>query len=323
MASGCPHPMIGFFSELESIGINTINCQHHGILQAKTSRSTIVLHDGMICIGGGTTGRLKQDLCKVIMYNPDTQRTHSVPTKVKFFSLVVLNNKLTTIGGLDIGNKVPSNKIYSWDNTTHYWSEPCPPMPTARRSTTSVTYENYLIVIGGALSETITVVEVLDIPNQKWYTGPSLPEDMCNVQAVVVENTLYLLGGYSSSVWYCFLPTLIMRSINAFYSLSQLWRRLCSLPYRCCAATLLGKHLLAIGGQDDEAANMTDLIHSYSPEKNCWESVGNLKTGRRNCAAVKMLDERVFVIGGADSPAYDNYCQHVEVLHLHTANSNL
>ena len=59
MASSCQHPMMGFFPELETIGTNIINCQTHGILQAKTSRSTIVLHDGMICIGGGTTGRVK------------------------------------------------------------------------------------------------------------------------------------------------------------------------------------------------------------------------------------------------------------------------
>ena len=113
-----------------------------------------------------------------------------------------------------------------------------------------------------------------------------------------------------------------MGATNAFYHLSQLWKRLCSLPYRCSAAALLGKHLLAIGGQHDEAANMIDLVHSYSPEKNCWERVGNLRTGRRNCAAVNMLDERVFIIGGADSPAYDNYCENVEVLHIHTTNSN-
>ena len=157
---------------------------------------------------------------------------------------------------------------------------------------------------------------MLDIPNKKWYTGPSLPEDMYNVQAVVVENSLYLLGGYSTSVWYCFLPTLITGLINAFYNLSQLWKRLSGVPFRCSAAALLGKHLLAIGGHDEEATNMTDLIYCYSPEDNQWEKAGSLRTGRRNCTAVKMLDETIFVIGGADSPAYNTYCQDVEIVCL-------
>ena len=314
---GFPDPMVGFVSELEGIGMNAVNSEHHGILQTKTSRCTVVLHEGMIYVGGGTTGKSKENLCKVLMYNPNTHSVLTINTKVKFFSLVAVNNKLTTVGGLG-DNKAPSDKIYSWDKTTKEWYESCPSMPTARRSTTSITYGSYLIVIGGALADTVTVVEVLDIPNQKWYTGPSLPEDMYNVQAVVVENSLYLLGGYSTSVWYCFLPTLITGAINAFYNLSQLWKRLSSVPFRCSAAALLGKHLLAIGGHDEEATNMTDLVHCYSPENNRWEKAGSLRTGRRNCTAVKMLDETIFVIGGADSPAYNTYCQDVEIVCLNS-----
>ena len=304
--------------ELEGIGIN-VSSEHHGILQTKTSRCTVVLHEGIIYVGGGTTDKSKESLCKVLVYNPDTKSVLKINTKVKFFSLVTVNNKLTTVGGLG-DNKTPSNKIYSWDNMTEEWHESCPPMPTARRSTTSVTYGNYLIVIGGALAETVTLIEVLDIPNKEWYSGPSLPENMYNVQAVVVDNSLYLFGGCSTSVWYCFLPTLITGAISKLYNLSQLWRRLSSLPFRCSAAAFLGKHLLAIGGHDEEATNMTDLIHCYSPEKNCWEKAGRLRTGRRNCTAVKMLDETIFVIGGADSPAYNTYCQDVEVVRLCVSN---
>ena len=309
--------MVGFVAELEGIGINAVNSEHHGILQTKTSRCTVVLHEGTIYVGGGTTGKSKENLCKVLIYNPDTQSVLSIDTKVKFFSLVVVNNKLTTVGGLG-DNKTPSDKIYSWDKTTKEWSESCPPMPTARRSTTSITYGCYLIVIGGALSDTVTVIEVLDIPNKKWYTGPSLPENMYNVQTVVVENSLYLLGGCSTSVWYCSLPKLITGAISAFYNLSQLWKRLSNLPFRYSAAALLGRHLLAIGGLDEKVTNMTDLIHCYSPDNNRWEKAGSLRTGRRNCTAVKMLDETIFVIGGADSPAYNTYCQNVEVVCLHT-----
>lgn len=306
---------MGLISGLEEIGTKCISCYHHGNPPIKMSRSMAVLHEGMICFGGGTCGKLKQELCKILLYNPDNNNgVSSIQTTVKYFSLVVLNNKLTTVGGLDSNG--PCNKIYSWDKSMKEWSESCPPMPTARRSTTSVTYGSYLIVFGGALPETVTVVEVLDIPNQKWYTGPPLPEGIYNVQAVVVGNSLYLLGGNSTSVWHCSLPTLVMGATNAFYDLLQLWTKLSSLPYRCSAAVLLGKLLLAIGGDDERATNMTDSIHSYSPEKDCWERSGSLRTGRRNCAAVKMSNETVFVIGGADSPAYNYYCENVEVVHL-------
>lgn len=119
--------------ELEGIGANSLSSQNHGILHIKTSRCTVVLHEGMIYVGGGTSGRSKQDLCNVIVYNPQNPYSHFIPsiiTKgVKFFSLVLLNNKITTVGGLD---KVPTNKLYSWDMETKEWSECYPPMPTAR-----------------------------------------------------------------------------------------------------------------------------------------------------------------------------------------------
>ena len=318
--------MMVFMPELKSIGDNSVNGQYHGILNTKTSRCTVVLHEGMIYVGGGTSGKSKEDLYNIHVYNPHNPDGLVSPIStrgVKYFSLAVLNNKLTTVGGLD--NKGPTNKLYSWNREAQEWNEYKPSMPTVRRSTTSITYENYLIVIGGsgALADTETLVEVLDIPNQIWYTGPSLPESMYKVHAVVIGNLLFLLGGNNISVWHCSLPTLIMGAINRLYNLLQLWRKLSSLPYRySAAAALLGKHILAIGGHDEEVTNMTDLIYSYCPEKNCWERAGRLKTSRRNCVAVNMLDGRVFVIGGAESPAYDNYCRNVEVLHLNTSKNN-
>ena len=59
---------------------------------------------------------------------------------------------------------------------------------------------------------------------------------------------------------------------------------------------------------------MTDLIHCYSPERNCWEKAGRLRMGCCNCVAIKMMDETVFIIGGGDSPAYNNYCEIFEVV---------
>lgn len=149
------------------------------MLHTKTSRCTVVVLDGMIYVGGSTCGKLKENLCKVFVYdpqNPDAHDVSSIETKVKFFSLAVINNKLTTVGGVD--DKGPTKMIYSWDKTTKEWTECCPPMPNARQSTTSITYENYLIVIGVDLSKTVTLVEILDILNQKWYTGPSLPKKL-------------------------------------------------------------------------------------------------------------------------------------------------
>ena len=305
----------GLEFELEAVGPHGgIDCQFHGVLQVKMSRSGAVLYDGKICIGGGTTGSHKQDLYKVITYHPDTHQTSCISTLVKFFSLAIVNDQLTIVGG-SLENTTNSDKIYSWDETNNKWKETFPPMPTPRRSTTPVVFENYLIVLGGAQT-TATIVEILDLQSRKWYTAPSLPERMYHVQAVVTGNTLYLLGGAGNSVWSCSLPTLITAAMGAVNSLLQLWKRLANLPYNFSAAALLGKHLLAIGGHDEAATNTTDSVHSYSPEANRWEKVGTLRTGRRNCAAVKTLDEKLFVVGGADSPAYNSYCDNVEVLHI-------
>ena len=76
--------------------------------------------------------------------------------------------------------------------------------------------------------------------------------------------------------------------------------------------------VLAFGGYDEVATNTTDLIHCYSPEEKCWKIAGRLRTGHRNCAAVKMMDETVIVIGGGESPVYNDYCENVEIIRLST-----
>ena len=86
--SGFPHLMVGFVSELEGIGMNGVNSEHHGILQTKTSRCTAMLHEGIIYVRGGTTGKSKEDLCKILMYNPNTHSVLTINTKVKFFCLL-------------------------------------------------------------------------------------------------------------------------------------------------------------------------------------------------------------------------------------------
>jgi len=82
------------------------------------------------------------------------------------FSLVVVNNFLTVVGGELLGE--PTNVLLSLvgEGEDRKWLKIYPPMPTKRFQTTAVCSETSLVVVGGTMSifstDNLTTVEVMD-----------------------------------------------------------------------------------------------------------------------------------------------------------------
>jgi len=89
-------------------------------------------------------------------------------------------------------------------------------MPTARSCATAIEYHSILIVVGGNIKvkgewAVISTVELLDTTNGRWYTCDDLPIPHSQLQPSVVNNTLYLLGGFNkgnASSLQCFSASL-------------------------------------------------------------------------------------------------------------------
>jgi len=273
------------------------------------------------CIGGGYT-LLDDDQYRPQMYNlaspafcwPSTDQRLLPICPVKWFSPVVIDDRLITVGGVDSISDRPTNKLYYWNDLTLQWEEFFPPMITPRLFATSALYRSqYLIVIGGAYdanaSKFVDDIEVLDVSSRQWYKAEPLPKPTANKQAAIIDDTLFLLGGWlknlkDTSAWSCDLPQLL-QSIRGVEShmfkkskLSTAWKAI-EPPLPSSSIAAVGEYLVAVGGWEPQDDSPSDIIQRYHPDTNTWIHLDrSLEYPRAAAAAIACSKNKVLVFGG-------------------------
>jgi len=212
-----------------------------------------------------------------------------------FFSLTVVNDYLTTVGGEN--DSEITNKVLSL-STKGEWVEHFPAMPTKRYGTAAVCSGKSLIVAGGR-GENYTLldaVEVMDTETLQWSTASSLPFTLVYASGTISQDHVYLMGYEMSeapkSVLSCSVADLLQTKDAA-----TVWHRVADLPvHHASCATLSGK-LLAVGGKDD-SKNHTTAIHQYFPATNSWEAVSHMYNGRSSPLVAVLPSNELMVVGG-------------------------
>jgi hypothetical protein len=75
----------------------------------------------------------------------------------------------------------------------------CPPMLTPRKSHAAVYHTPHLYIIGGHYSSFLSECERYVCAENRWETMPPLPKACSGTSGVVLESSLYALGGYGRS----------------------------------------------------------------------------------------------------------------------------
>ena len=120
----------------------------------------------------------------------------------QFFSIAVVNEHLTAIGGKQ--SYKDTNTLLNLPQDRHgifqqKWIEQLPPMAYCRSSPAVATTSTSLIVAGGrGPDEEKAPVEVLDSQTLHWSIVASLPHSLWQAIATIYENRLYIGGGFSS-----------------------------------------------------------------------------------------------------------------------------
>ena len=223
----------------------------------KTEGASAVTIDGVIYCGGslGSTHRMYQ-------YTPDSDIwSELTQPPVRGFFTTSLNGKLVLAGG---GNYkgFDVNNVTVWDSDRHMWTNPYPPMPTARSQAAAVGYKKYLVVACGFPG--LATVEVLDSSTGRWYTGEPLPVGGRKMSAALVGDSWYLssLRQWHDTKYHIFkanLPTLIDNAMLSKGDAAPVWQELPPVP-QITLATFKG-HLLAVG----------KTIQHYDLENDMWE----------------------------------------------------
>ena len=262
------------------------------------SSHTAVWLNGLVYVGGGS-------LSYINCYDPVNKSWRSpIDSPYFYFAMTTLNNKLLIAGGQDISNK-RTNQILTMDvgQLKNYTK-----MITARSYATATGHQGMLIITGGQDEEwkRLSSTELFDSNNGQWYICSDLPQPHSLLQSVIVDNILYLLGGFNSggscspAVFTAPLDTLSRHQLN--------WKTYQDTPwYLSAPVSVHGTHLLIVGGFKIIGGKSTTTSDVYKLNKvsHSWEAIGHIPSARSSAAVVSTAD-KVIVIGGFDKKQRTN-----------------
>ncbi len=255
-----------------------------------------------VYVGGGSTDR-DEETYTVMTYNTQSCQWHTLPPyATKGFAMTTINNKLVVVGGRNRDNS-DSSELGEWQPDSKQWTCPFPPMPTPRSVHSATSYKHWLVVAGGYHGVCLHAsVEVLDVSNMQWSTGPSTPTPWRSVKSTTIGDTWYLMGGWYVGVSFC--PDVYCVSLKALVShsssdSSNIWNKLPSLNCALSCPLNVGGSLLAVGGKDMKSKKSVSTIKRYVPETNTWVQAGQVPHAVLNCTCI-MTSDKVHVMGGYD-----------------------
>ena len=230
--------------------------------------------------------------------------------KYPYFSMAVVNNQLTTIGGRR-GDYTATNTLLclSRSSSEMKWEELLPPMPTSQMFSAAVTTPTHLIVAGGetGLGDALSVVETLDTNTLQWSSVSSSPEALHAHNMTLCNGQLYL--SKHSKIFSCSVEELLKsRKPASTNSSGSVWTNLTDIPvpYWASLTTLRGQ-VLAIGGSDKwDGGRPTGAIHQYNRSTNSWSVIEEMPTPRERPLVAVLPSHELIVVGGL-------YCNVTEI----------
>ena len=253
---------------------------------------TAVWLNGLVYVGGGYEEYKASYM--INCYDPvNNSWSSSINITYCCFTMTTLNNKLVTAGGRDRSGK-KTNQVLIMDvgQLKNYTK-----MITARSYATAAGHQGMLIITGGKdeKDKRLSTTELFDSNNGQWHKCGDLPQPYSELKSVIVDNILYLLGGYDKDGYYS--PAVFTAPLDTLSTHQLKWNTHQDTPW-CYPASISvnGTHLLIVGGYKDYT-NTSD-IHKLNKTSHSWEAIGHIPSARRRSAAVSTADNRLIVIGG-------------------------
>ena len=258
--------------------------------------SHVVVIGSKIYIGGN-------NVRAVMVYDIyDDEMNKLPPLNCKYYGMTAHNSQLVVVGGRHRLTLKNTNELSVWDTEHSVWTHPYPPMTIPSTESSVISYDRFIIVMGGRGEEgkCIARVQVLDTTNRQWYQTTPFPEPCVDLTSCVIGNMVYLLGGWISNgmrpnehVFSVSLDKLISNAVSPSTGANPSpWSTLEDLPVTLSTALALQGSLLAVGGWESSA------IHAYQSSSKSWVKVGDLPREQRKCGCAILPNGELLVAGG-------------------------
>jgi N-acetylneuraminic acid mutarotase len=257
-------------------------------------RKTIVLSLILIFLTGSSLMGTAHVLASSVAENAWVTK-ESMP-QVDSVRSAVVNEKIYVIG---------KETNYEYDPVLDTWTAKTP-MPTARDSFGLAVYQNKIYVIGGRLWDPVNEVnlpidanEVYDPLTDTWETREPMPTGRLGLNANVVDDRIYLLGGRTGDM----NTTVALNEVYDPVADSWVAKEPMLYPVVGFASAVVNGKIHVIGGQNEfhDALNI-DFNQIYDPVSDSWSLGAPLPTVVLNAAAGAttgmLAPKRIYVIGG-------------------------
>jgi N-acetylneuraminic acid mutarotase len=242
-----------------------------------------------------------------------------MPTARSGLGVAVVDGKIYAIGGQN-GEGV-LNITGEYDPVTNEWTSKTS-MPTARSDFGIAVYQNKIYVIGGTTgpgetwgSSLITgATEVYDPETDTWQTKTSMPTPRQGLEANVVTDRIYLIGGVRYVGGYIH-PGFDENEV--YDPATDSWITKAPLPtavWGYSSAVVDNKiYLIGGGNKTSDGTFPVTLNQIYTPATNTWNFGQSIPTGLWHAAAGATTDvfapKRIYVLGGSYYDAAYNLTQ--------------
>ena len=282
-------------------------------------RPHVVSRGTSVYVGGGNTGKTDANRT-VFRLDLGKNLWSSLPiTPYHTFSLAIVGDRVTVIGGVSILTSQVSSALASYEysiGATGKWAHTLPEMPTRRCCTSSTTIGDHLVVVGGIGKNDsyLKGVEVLDVRSKQWHTVCDFPKPVTFMSITASSTRIFLTGGLTNtgpvkSIYSCTLDNLLHSSLAEKRETKQVWHEIVAAPCLRSGCCVVKEKLVVFGGVANKEAGMEEVdgISSSvyvlqtlpsSNEKGEWKLLGKMAAKRSSMSLGITGTTSVIMIGG-------------------------
>ena len=245
----------------------------------------------------------------VFCYNTNTDNwTILLPPGHRFGVLHMLNDRLTIFGGTDPVTHKYHNKVTTYNSDTNSWYSHYPDMLNKRFKPGVITYNYYVIVMGGMSSpdNIHDIIELMDYHDElKWKNIIiKLPIPMLAIKPTISGDNITIVGyghagGRNSGHYQIAVEEILSFNQSPSTSAtSNQWKIKSPAPHFNTVTVPYTYPPVIIGG-NVKGVRTTD-VSLYDSSKNAWKKVDLLTSARNNVGVALLNNSSIIVIGGCN-----------------------
>lgn len=247
------------------------------------------------------------------------------PVEMHHFQAVTFRDELWVLGAFTGGypHETPIPNVYIFNLEKNEWRVG-PEIPADRRRGAAGVFVHkdkvYLVcgIQDGHWDGHVSWLDEYDPKTNQWKKLPDAPHKRDHVQAVVIDDKVYVAGGRRSTAKIGQVLNLTEAAVDVYDFINNSWTTLPeseNIPTQRAgsASVVAGKHMLVIGGESGEQVPAHSEVEALNTKTMRWEKFASLQTGRHGTGAVN-IGGKIYIVAGSGNRGGGPELNSIEVL---------